>query len=96
MERSLFTTRELLFAVGLTALAGFAALALGHGRNQTLIMVEIGMIAGFASVLRTRHAEAKGRRLFPWQPWMTVGWFGLAAIGLLLARTSRACDIAQR
>jgi hypothetical protein len=82
---NLFTTRELLFAMGLIALAGFGTLALGHGRYQSAILVEMAMIAGFLSVLRTRDAEAKGRPTFSWQLWLTVGWFALAVVGLLIS-----------
>ena len=85
MERSLFTPREFVFAVAVTALAGFGALALGGGRYETPVVVEIAMVGGFASILRTRDAEAKGRQLLRWSQWSAVGWFGLAAIGLLLA-----------
>jgi hypothetical protein len=84
IERRLFTSRELAFAVALTALAGFAALALGHGRYQTPVLVEIAMIAGFVSILRTRDAQANGRRRV-WSQWSSTAWFGLAALGLLLA-----------
>jgi hypothetical protein len=84
-EQRLFSVFELLAAVGLTALAGFAALALGHGRYSTAIMVETAMVAGFVSILRTRDAERRGRPQLPWQPWMAVGWFGLAASVLIVA-----------
>jgi hypothetical protein len=85
MLTDLFTNRELAFAVGATALAGFAALALAHGRYQPAVIVEIAMVAGFASVLRVREAQAKGRRLMGWSQWSAVMWFGLALLSLLFA-----------
>jgi hypothetical protein len=85
MASDLFTTRELAFAFGVTVLAGFAALALAHGSYQPAVLVEIAMVAGFASVLRVRDAEAKGRRLLGWSQWSAVGWFGLAVLGLIFA-----------
>lgn len=85
MYRNLFTPTELIVAVGLIALAGFAALALGHGNFQTSIIVEIAMVAGFTSILRTRDAEANGRPSMGWQRWSAVMWFGFAAMVLLVA-----------
>ncbi|HET7181766.1 MAG TPA: hypothetical protein VFI15_05985 [Candidatus Limnocylindrales bacterium] len=86
MASDRFTTRELVFAVGATALTGLAALALARGGYQAAILVEIAMVAGFASVLRGRDAVAKGRPFLRWSQWSAVGWFGLAALGLLFAR----------
>jgi len=85
MSSDLFTTRELAFAVGVTVLSGFAALALAHGSYQPAVLVEISMVAGFASVLRLRDAQAKGRRLLGWSQWSAVVWFGLAVLGLIFA-----------
>jgi hypothetical protein len=85
MSSDLFTARELLFAVGATALAGFAALALARGGYQAAVGVEIAMVAGFASILRVRDTQARGRQLSRWAQWSSVGWFGLAALGLILA-----------
>ena len=85
MSSKLFTPLELVFAIGATALAGVAALALAHGAYQAAVPVEIAMVAGFASVLRVREAEAKGRAPLWWSPWSAVLWFGLAALGLLFA-----------
>jgi hypothetical protein len=85
MTQGLLRTGEVVVAVALMALAGFAALALSHGGIRAPILVEIAMAAGFLSMVRMREADAKGRRVQPWEPWRAALWFGLAAIGLLAA-----------
>jgi len=85
MDRGLFTGRELAGAVLSIALAGLAALALGHGKFQTPVMVEIAMVAGFVNILRTRDLERTGGRPRFGQNWLAAAWFGLVVVILLVA-----------
>ena len=87
MYQGLFTGRELAAAAVLIAVAGYAALALGHGKYQTAVIVEVAMVGGFVNVLRARELERTGRTPRFGQNWLAVGWFALAVVVLLLAPT---------
>ena len=85
MYRDLFSVTELAAAAVLIAVAGYAALALGRGNYQTAVIVEIAMVAGLTSILRSRDLERQGRRATFGQNWLAVMWFALAILILIFA-----------
>jgi hypothetical protein len=85
MYRDLFSVTELAAAAVLIAVAGYAALALGHGNYQTAVIVEIAMVAGLTNIVRTRDLERQGRRTTVGQNWLAARWFAFAVLILIFA-----------
>jgi len=82
--RNLFSATELAAAAVLIAVTGFAALALGHGNYQTAVIVEIAIVAGLTSILRTRDLDRQGRATSG-QNWLAAMWFAFAVLILIFA-----------